>query len=152
MSFNFASQTDYFWALLPEIVLSLWAMLVLMVDVFQKGNRIEASRPVIGWLSLAGLAVTGVANWWLLGATTTGTTGIIAVDSFRVFSNFIFLLAAALAILISMGYLDRHGLNRGEYYVLLLYATVGMMLLGGSKDLILLFLALELMSVSVYVL
>lgn len=151
MQLDFSSQTAYLPALLPEIVLSLWAMLVLMVDVFQKGNRSEASRPIIPWLSLAGLGVTAVANAWMLGLEATGY-GVIAVDGFRVFSNFIFLLAAALGILLSVGYLDRHDLNRGEYYVLLLYATVGMMLLGGSHDLILLFLGLELMSMAVYVL
>lgn len=45
-------QSDYLWILLPEIVLSLWAMLVLMVDVFQKGSRSEPSRPVVAWLAL----------------------------------------------------------------------------------------------------
>ena len=62
MILDFASQADYVWALLPEIVLSLWAMLVLLVDVFQKGNRAEASRPLIAWLSLFGLLPTAIAN------------------------------------------------------------------------------------------
>jgi NADH-quinone oxidoreductase subunit N len=74
------------------------------------------------------------------------------VDGFRVFANFIFLIAAAMAILLSIGYLDRQGINLGEFYVLILFATVGMMILAASRDLILLFLALELMSVSIYVL
>ena len=152
MMLDFGSQADYFWALLPEIILSLWAMLVLMVDVFQKGNRSEASRPIIAWLSLAGLGVTAVANGWLLNLSEAGPTGMIAIDSFRVFANFIFLIAAAMAILISIGYLDRRDINRGEFYVLMLYATVGMMLMGASRDLVLLFLALELMSVAIYVL
>ncbi|MEX2581952.1 MAG: NADH-quinone oxidoreductase subunit N [Gemmatimonadota bacterium] len=149
---DFSSQADYLQALLPEIVLSLWAMLVLMVDVFQKGNRIEASRPIIAWLALAGLVVTGAANAWLLTIDDAAVTGLVAVDSFRVFANFIFLIAAALSVLISIGYLDRRDINRGEFYVLMLYATVGMMLLGSARDLILLFLGLELMSVAVYVL
>ncbi|MQA89535.1 MAG: NADH-quinone oxidoreductase subunit NuoN [Gemmatimonas sp.] len=152
MTLDFASQADYLLALLPEIVLSLWAMLVLMVDVFQKGNRVEASRPVVAWLSLAGLVVTAAANGWLLTIEEAAVTGMVAVDSFRVFVNFIVLIAAALAILISIGYLDRRGINRGEFYALLLFATVGMMLLGAARDLILLFLALELMSVALYVL
>ena len=54
---------------------------------------------------------------------------MVAVDAFRVFANFIFLLAAALSILISIGYLDRQEINRGEFYVLVLFATVGMMLM-----------------------
>jgi NADH-quinone oxidoreductase subunit N len=152
MTLDFSSQLDYLWALVPEIILSLWAMMVLLVDVFQKGSRSEPSRPVIAWLSLAGLVAAAGGNLWLLGVSEATPTGVVAVDSFRVFANFIFLLAAAFAILISIGYLDRWKLNRGEFYVLLLFATVGMMLLGASRDLILLFLAVELMSVSVYVL
>jgi NADH-quinone oxidoreductase subunit N len=152
MMLDFASQADYLLALLPEIVLSLWAMLVLMVDVFQIGNRPEPSRPAIAWLTLAGLVAAGVANGWLLTLDDTTAAGLVAVDSFRVFANFIFLLAAALSTLVSIGYLDRKDINRGEYYVLLMFATVGMMLLGSSRDLILLFLGLELMSVAVYVL
>jgi len=152
MMLDFTSQADYLLALLPEIVLSLWAMLVLLVDVFQKGNRSEPSRPIIPWLTLAGLVVTGLANGWLVTLADAATTGLVAVDSFRIFANFILLLSAALATLVSMGYLDRLGLNRGEYYVLIMYATVGMMVLASARDLILLFLALELMSVAVYVL
>jgi NADH-quinone oxidoreductase subunit N len=152
MILDFTNQSDYFRAFLPEIVLSLWAMLVLMVDVFQKGSRSEPSRPIIPWLAIAGLAATAVANGWLLGLTGSATTGIVAVDGFRVFANFIFLIAAAFAILLSIGYLDRKGINLGEYFVLIMFATVGMMILASSRDLILLFLGLELMSVSIYVL
>jgi NADH-quinone oxidoreductase subunit N len=152
MMLDFVKQSDYLWALLPEIVLSLWAMLVLLVDVFQKGNRSEPSRPMIAWLAVAGLAVTGVANAWLVGVEASATTGMIAVDHFRVFTNFIFLIAAALTILIATGYLSRRNIQLGEFYALLLFATVGMMLLASSRDLILLFLALELMSVAIYVL
>src|SRR5690606_16133118 len=117
MTLDFASQLDYVWALLPEIVLSLWAMLVLMVDVFQKGNRSEPSRPLIPWLSLAGLGAAAVANGWSLRIEEVGVNGMIAMDSFRIFANFIFLLAGALTILLSIGYLDRRDVNRGEYYV-----------------------------------
>lgn len=144
-------QSDYLWILLPEIVLSLWAMLVLMVDVFQKENRSESSRPIIAWLALAGVGAAAIANAWLLGRDGGGTVGLVAVDGFRVFANFILLAAAALSILVSRGYLDRRDMNRGEYYVLMLFAVVGMMLLASSLDLILLFLGLELMSVAIYV-
>ncbi len=72
---DLSRQSDYFWALLPEIVLSLWAMGVLLVDVFQKGNRSEPSRPMIPWLSIAGLAVTAVANAMLLGFRESGEPG-----------------------------------------------------------------------------
>jgi NADH-quinone oxidoreductase subunit N len=152
MMLDFTSQTHYFWALLPEIVLSIFGMLVLLVDVFQKGSSSEPSRPAIAWLSLAGLGATAIANAWLLGLEADATTAMVAVDSFRVFANFIFLLAAALAILISIGYLDRRDLNRGEFFALVLFATVGMMLMAAVRDLMLFFVAFELMSISIYVL
>ena len=152
MMLDFISQTDYFWAMLPEIVLALFGMLVLLVDVFQKGNKSEPSRPSIAWLALAGLGVTAVANGWLLTLESSSATSMIAVDGFRVFTNFLFLLAAAMAILISIGYLDRRDLNRGEYFALLLFATLGMMILASSRDLMLFFVAFELMSVAIYVL
>lgn len=149
--FDFTHQSDYVWALLPEIVLALWAMLVLLVDVFQKGNRSAPSSPSIPWLSIAGLGAAAAANAWLIGAQAVNQ-GLIAVDGFRIFVNFIILLAAALSILISIGFLDRNRINRGEFHVLTLFSTVGMMLMASSRDLILMFLALELMSICVYVL
>jgi NADH-quinone oxidoreductase subunit N len=152
MVLDFTSNAAYLWALLPEIVLSLWAMLVLLVDVFQKGSRSEPSRPIVAWLAVAGIVVTAVANGWLLTLSETGAPGMVAIDGFRVFANFVFLIAALMAMLISMGYLDRHDLNRGEFYVLIMYAVVGMMIFAGARDLILMFVALELMSVSIYVL
>jgi NADH-quinone oxidoreductase subunit N len=152
MPLDLSQQSQYFLALLPEIVLSLWLMVVLLADVMQKGNRSEPSRPFVAWLALAGLVATGIANAWLLTLNEPLNPGLVAVDSFRVFANFILLIAAGLTILISMGYLDRRGINRGEFHVLVLASTVGMMLMAASLDLVLLFLALELMSIPVYVL
>jgi NADH-quinone oxidoreductase subunit N len=152
MELTLDRNAEYFWALLPEIVLACWAMLVLLVDVFIKGSRSEPSRPWIPWMAIGGLVLTAVANGWLLGVTGPETGGMIALDSFRVFTNFIFLGAATLAIVLSIGYVDRHRINLGEYFVLILFATLGMMLLASSRDLILTFLALEVMSVSIYVL
>src|SRR5688500_6626628 len=111
---DLARQSHYFWALLPEIVLSLGAMGVLLVDVFQKGNRSEPSRPVIGWLSLGVLALTALANCALNGVTDSSGRGLMAMDQFRYYSNYIYLLAAALTLVLSVGYLDRREINRGE--------------------------------------
>jgi NADH-quinone oxidoreductase subunit N len=149
---DFTRQADYAVALLPEIVLSLCAMAVLLVDVFQKGSRSEPSRPIIPWLAVGSLLAAAVANGLLIGVGETGPTGVIALDSFRIFINFVFLLAGLLAILISIGYVDQQGINRGEFYVLLLFAVVGMMIMASARDLLLVFLALELMSVPIYVL
>jgi NADH-quinone oxidoreductase subunit N len=151
MTLSFLSQADYFWALLPEIVLCLGGMVVLLVDVFQKGSRSQPSRAIVGWLALASLIAAAAANLWLAGVSGSAD-GVVALDGFRIFANFVILLAAALCVLLSFGYLDRREINRGEYYALVLFGVVGMMLMAGSRDLILTFIALELMSIAVYVL
>ena len=152
MTLDFSNPAHYALALLPETVLSAWAMLLLLIDVFQKGDASGPSRRSIGWLALFGVVLAAVANGWLLTVDTTSNTGMIAVDSFRVFSNFLLLLAAALFVLISERYLEREGLQWGEVHVLVLLATVGMMVFAGANDLMVAFIGLEMMSVPVYVL
>ena len=63
---DFSHSVQYVYALLPEIVLSGWAMMLLLIDVFQKGSRSEPSSPAIAWLALIGILLAGVANGWLL--------------------------------------------------------------------------------------
>lgn len=152
MTIDFSGSWQYAVALLPEVVLSVWAMGVLLLDVFQKGDRSVPSSAWIPRLTLIGIGLAAVANGWLLTLEEATPVGIIALDSFRVFVNFILLLAAALFVLISRAYLDEANLRLGELYVLVLMATVGMMVFAGTRDLLLIFIGLELMSVPVYVL
>jgi NADH-quinone oxidoreductase subunit N len=149
---DWGNPSHYALALLPEIVLSVWAMLLLLVDVFQKGDASVASRRSIGWLALLGIVLAAVANGWLLTLSEIAPTGMIALDEFRVFTNFLFLLAAALFVLISERYLDQERLLLGEVYVLVLFAVVGMMFFAGARDLMVAFIGLETMSVPIYVL
>ncbi|MCI0434714.1 MAG: NADH-quinone oxidoreductase subunit N [Gemmatimonadetes bacterium] len=138
-------------ALLPEIVLSVWAMVVLLVDVLEKGDRGGPSKPAIGGLAAAGVVLAGGANAWLASADSLAVTSI-AVDGFRIFSNTILLVAALLFFLVSGRYLDEENLRLGELHVLVLFATVGMMVFAGARDLMLMFIGLEVLSVPVYVL
>jgi NADH-quinone oxidoreductase subunit N len=152
MTLDFSQPWHYTLALLPECVLSLWAMLVLLIDVFQKGDRSVPSSPLIPRLTLVGVVLAAAANAWLLTLQEATPLGMVPLDSFRVFVNFIFLLAVALFVLISTRYFEQERLRLGELYVLVLLATVGMMVFAGSRDLMLVFIGLELMSVPVYVL
>jgi NADH-quinone oxidoreductase subunit N len=152
MPVDFSSPAQYALVMLPEIVLSAWAMFVLMLDVFQKGSRSEPSSASMPWLTLGGIGLAAAANVWVAGLTDAGVPGMIAVDGFRIFSNFVFLLAAALFVLISTRYLDEERLRLGELYVLVLFATVGMMVFAGATELMVMFIGLELMSIPVYVL
>ena len=142
------------WALAPEIVLSLFGLMVLV-----KGARSSASRTGDaamglgsggGWLAVVGFLAAAAVNGWLHGASEVGGGGVIAVDGLRLFSNWIFLAAGAGAVLISFGYTHRVRLQAPEFHGLVLFATVGMMLMAGARDLIVLFLGLEVMSIAVY--
>lgn len=159
---NLALQGDYLWALLPEIVLSLGAMALLLADVLEKGNQSRPSARWLPWAALGVLAATFVANLPLVTLTLgvaperalrdVSDVGMVAVDGFRGLVNCLFLLSGALAILLSTDYLDRRGINRGEFHALVLFAVLGMMLMAGAGDLMLLFIGLEVMSVAIYVL
>jgi NADH-quinone oxidoreductase subunit N len=152
MNLDYTNLSHYALALLPEVVLSLWAMLVLMVDVFQKGDRGGQSSQIMGWLTLAGIVLAGIANGFLLSFQESSTSGMMALDGFRVFANFLFLGAAAFFVLIADRYVDEEHIRLGELYVLVMLACVGMMVFAGSRDLMVIFLGLEMTSVPVYVL
>jgi len=149
---DFSSPIDYLWALLPEVVLAVTGLLVLTLDVFQRGDRSGPSRAWVRWTAVAGVLIALLANGYLLGIEAPLRSGMIAMDGFRVGTNFVILGATLLSFLLAFDYLRREGLDVGEFYFLVLMASVGMMLLAGSRDLIVVFVSLELMSLSVYVL
>ena len=138
--------------LLPEILLSGWALVVLLVASWRHSTA-EDSR-LAGWLSLAGIVVSaaGLAWLWVSDATPLGLAQMMTLDPFRYAADALILLSTAGAILLSLGYLERELLLAPEYYPLLLLSATGMMFMAGAEDLIVLFLGLEVMSVAVYVL
>ena len=139
-------------ALLPEIALSIGALVVLLVNAWR--HKTAADSRLSGYIALASLAPSALALalLWSSGARAEGAPYMVAVDGFRFASLALILVATAATILISLGYLEREGLIAPEYYSLVLFAASGMMFLAGAEDLIVLFLGLEVMSVSVYVL
>jgi NADH-quinone oxidoreductase subunit N len=139
-------------ALLPEILLTGWALLVLLVVAWR--HRTAEDSRLAGWLSFAGVAVSaaGLAALWVNGATPAGLAQMVALDPFRYGAAAVALIAAGATILLSLGYLERESLLAPEYYPLVLLSTAGMLFLAGAEDLIVLFLGLEVMSVGVYVL
>ncbi len=149
---DLATPVDMTIALLPELVLSCWLMVVLLYAAWR--HRTERDIHVTGWLGFLGLLLAGaaVAMLALGGARPAGLPRMVAVDAYRFGAEAVILLTAAATILLSLRYLDRQRLLAPEYYVLILLATVGMMLLAAAEDLIVTFLGLEVMSVSIYVL
>src|SRR5207249_3617659 len=102
------------------------------------------------------LVSTAITVWWLwwnrAALRGPGLVAMVALDDFRWVADWVFLGAAALTVLISFAYLEREQLLIPEYYVLLIFATLGMMVMAAGADLMVIFLGLELMSVAVYVL
>jgi NADH-quinone oxidoreductase subunit N len=152
MELDFSSQAHFLLALLPEIVLSVFGMIVLVAGVWNKEEENRAGSRDLGTLALVGLVLAAGANGWLYGVTQTGGDGMVVIDRFRLFANWIFLLAGALSILISRAYMTRQRLQVGETYALMLFAVVGMMIMAGTENLIILFLGLEVMSIGIYAL
>ncbi len=138
--------------LLPEVLLTLGAMLVLLVNAWRHQSARDSR--LSGYIALASVVPSAIALIWLAGggAHAEGTPYMVALDGFRFASLAVILVATAGTILLSLGYLEREGLIAPEYYSLLLFAAAGMMFMVGAEDLIVLFLGLEVMSVSVYVL
>jgi len=152
VTLDLARGWDLVRALLPETVLTLWAM-ALLLDAAWHHRQADAQRRA-GILALIGIALAAAAvlALWLANAQATGAPGSVAVDSFRWAVDLIVLLGAALGVLFAIGYLEREGILIPEYHVMVLFAAVGMMLMAGGSDLFVVFLGLELMSISVYVL
>ena len=148
MELDFSSQAHFLVALAPEIVLCVWGMVVLFRGV--SGDKRSAAE--LGWLALLGILAAGFVNGWLYGVTEVGNHAMIAVDGLALFSNWIILAAAALGILISLSYVERQGLQAGEFYGLLIYSTVGLMVMAAARDLMVIFIGLEIMSIAVYAL
>jgi NADH-quinone oxidoreductase subunit N len=140
----------------PELILTLCACVALVMEVVlpQRLSRLTGYFALVGLaLTAASLAVLGWPLWGAEGGgALSGFYGTVRIDAFAVVFKAIFLLAAALTVAVSMRYLDIEGEQRGEYYALLLFATVGMMFLACGYDLIVLYISLELMALSFYVL
>ena len=136
-----------FYYLLPEILLTGGALLVLLVDVLLPRREWAA----LG-MALLTLAVTGAAVIGFTGVDTTISAGLLAIDGFATFFKSLVIVSALLTVLMSPSYLRVEGVRAGEYYFLILCATLGMLFMASGVDLITLFIGLETMAVSFYVL
>src|SRR6516165_6985222 len=141
-------STSDFYYILPELVLTSGALLVLIFDVLLP----KSSRPVLGWVTLAVIAATLYSLTPFTSTEVTVARGLLAVDRFALFFNIVFLIAAGITVLMSVRYLAVEGAPPGEYYFLILCATLGMMIKAGGIDLISIFIGLETMAVSFYIL
>jgi NADH-quinone oxidoreductase subunit N len=130
----------------PVISLCGLAIVVILLDLFLK------RKWILGAVSVAGLIVPAAFTLALWGREETSFNGMLAVDEFSLFFNLFFLVCAALVILSSMDYVSKFKAFQGEYYALVLLAAVGMMLMASTRELISVFVALELTGISLYAL
>ena len=143
-----ASQIANLHRVAPEIVLCAVGILIMIVDPFVGA----AKQRVLGWIAFAGTLLALAAVHIAAKDAGSAYSNLIFADSFSLFVHVIVIGAAALAILGSINYLDREGIQRGEYYALILFATAGMGILGGANELVTAFLGLEMSSISTYIL
>src|SRR4051794_13450190 len=134
----------------PELILTVCACVALVMEVILPYRKSK----VIAYFSLIGIALAFVSLALQLNSPmpTAGFYGMVRIDGFSLLFRAIFLISAALAVGISTRFLDIEGEQHGEYYALILFATVGMMFIACGYDLISLYISLELMALTFYVL
>jgi NADH-quinone oxidoreductase subunit N len=135
--------------LAPELTLAVTAVVVILLDLFVKQKLVLAAVSIAGLLVAAGMTL-GMWSSSLSPALIFFNT--LAVDSFALFFKLLFLVIAALVILASADYVAKFRRFQGEYYALVLLSALGMMLMAATTELISIYLALELTSISLYVL
>jgi len=142
------------WALIaPEVIVCLAAVIVMLVDAFVRPTQ----RWITGGIAMAGIVTAAVATilLWANGigaaASADAFNGMIVLDELRLGFTLIFLLVSGLTLLISTVWVGGENLPAGEFHSLLLFATVGMMLMASGNDLVIIFLGLEILSIATYV-
>ncbi|MEN4042810.1 MAG: NADH-quinone oxidoreductase subunit N [Anaerolineaceae bacterium] len=139
---------DDLYTIFPLIILVSWALVLLLVDLWIPRNRkgVTAILAAIGLVVVIGVVLGRDAK------AETAFQGMVVVDGFAVFLDIVFLVGGLAAIALAYDYLKRLGIERGEYYALLLFTISGMMLMTYASDLIVVFLALEFLSIPLYIL
>ncbi|MCS6925845.1 MAG: NADH-quinone oxidoreductase subunit N [Candidatus Binatia bacterium] len=135
-------------SLLPGLILTVTGLLILFWDLWMKPEE----RRLLAWLGFIGFVAAGIVSVLLWGRNESAFNGMLALDAYALFFNVIFCVVGAMTILMSVHYLETVEIQPGEYYALLLFATVGMVVMAAATDLIVIFLGLETMSIAVYVL
>jgi NADH-quinone oxidoreductase subunit N len=139
--------TNAFDAVIPVICVTLAGLVVMLAEAF----RARGERMPLGGLAIIGLAGAGAASVLLWNRNAT-SFGVVTADNFALFVNLVIIGVGILTVIVSSQTVERDGFPVGEYYATMLFALVGMMLMAQATDLLLVFLALETMSIAVYVL
>ncbi len=150
MHFDLSVPVQLSAALLPDLVLSVGAMILLLFAAWK--DESEQRARTVGVLSIWLTVITAALVIWMIVRGASAAGGIIAVDNFRWAIDLVVLATTLITLALSLDYARTERLVTAEMYVLVLLSSAGMMLLAAARDLIMVFLAIELMSVAVYVL
>lgn len=135
--------------ILPELILTVFGMLVMVADPLLDPDR---SHQSLGTLALVGALAALASTFWMAQYPGTAFTNMVRVEPFSVFFHVLIIAIAVVSILISFEYLRVQRIRAGEYYGLILFGTVGMCLMSSAIELVLIFIALEISSISTYIL
>jgi len=135
--------------LLPEIVLSIFGMVIMLIDPLMDERR---SQRTLGGIALLGSLAALLATLFQANYPGLGFWNMIQVDAFSIFFHFLIAAVTAIVILTSYEYMEVQEIRAGEYYGLILFGAVGMSLMSSAVELVLIFIALEISSISTYIL
>lgn len=136
-----------FYSLIPFIIIGCGILAAVVVEMYS-----SKSEDILPWFSILVLSASAIYSLYTLNTTGVLLNGMLAVGGNPGIFNFLFTIGATLIVLSSKDYLRKYGSYYGEYYILLLSAVLGMMLMAGARDLFTIFLGLEIMSICFYVL
>src|SRR5499427_9490487 len=140
--------TDYI-RILPELILAIFGIAIMLLEPLVDEEKSQKTLGMIAFVgTLAGLAAT----WYMSTSPGLAFSTFIHVDSFTVFFNYLVIAIAAVVILTSFEYMAVQRIRAGEYYALILFGTVGMSLMSSAIELVLIFIGLEISSISTYIL
>ncbi|RKY96995.1 MAG: NADH-quinone oxidoreductase subunit N, partial [Ignavibacteriae bacterium] len=136
-----------FYNILPLIIIGGLILISLIIEMYS-----ESSEKILPWLSIIGFLFAGIYSLVEVGKTSIVLQNMLATGGVVNIFWMIFNIAAAIICLLSINYIKKYGAYFGEYYIIIQTSVLGMMLMAGAKDLIVIFLGLEVMSISFYVL
>lgn len=140
--------SDYI-RILPEIVLSIFGIVIMLLDPTLDE---EQSSNTSGLIALVGTLVAFVATWFMAKSPGLAFSNFVRVDTFSIFFHVLIIAIAAVVILSSFEYMRVQRIRAGEYYALILFGAVGMTLMSSAVELVLIFISLEISSISTYIL
>ena len=147
-----SAQLQNLYRVAPEAVLCIFGIITMLADPFVG----KAGKRKLGWFALLGAIVAAFSICAMVGmaasAGPAGYSNLIVADRFSIFVHAVVILATILVILGSMDYLDMEGMQGGEFYALVLFATAGMGILASANELVTAFVGLEMSSISSYIL